>query len=76
MLLLCRNQNGDSGGWNGTTETKEDAEAKTRDHYCHSRTSVGLDQGEASTSAELETAQVGHPSHLLDQLYSSVISTN
>lgn len=64
MLLLCRHQNSDSGGWNGTTETKTDAKAKTRDHYCHPRTPVGLDQGEASTSAELETSQVSHNSHL------------
>ncbi len=59
MLLLCRHQNSGSGGWNGTRETKTDAEAKTGDHHCHSRTSVGPDQGEASTSAEPEAAQVG-----------------
>lgn len=64
MLPLCRHQNSDSGGWNGSTETKKDAKAKTRDHYCHSRTSVGLDPGEASTSAEPQTAQVSHNLHL------------
>lgn len=63
MFLLCRHQNGDRGWWNGSTEAKTDAEAKTRDHYCHSRTSVGLDQGETSASDELETAQVSHSVH-------------
>lgn len=42
-LFSCRHQNGNSSGWNGATETKKDAKAKTGDHYRHSRTSVGLD---------------------------------
>lgn len=58
MCVLCRYQSSDSGGGNVPAETEEVAEQETRDCYCHSRTTVGLDQGEASTSAELETAQV------------------
>lgn len=50
-FLLFRYKNGHCGGRNGTAETKEDAKAPARNHYCHSRTPVGLDQGEASTSA-------------------------
>lgn len=69
MFLLCRHQNSDNCGRNGTTETKTDAEAKTRDRYCHSGTSVGPDPGEASTSAESKTTQVGHNSHLFHMVW-------
>ena len=58
MLLDCRYQDGDNCGWNGPTETEEDVKAPAGDCYCDSRTSVGLDQGETSTSAEPQTAQV------------------
>lgn len=58
LFLSCRHQNSDSGGWNGTAETKADAKAKARDRHCHAGTPVGLDQGEAPTSAEPETSQV------------------
>lgn len=63
LFLSCRHQNSDSGGWNGTAETKADAKAKARDRHCHTRTPVGLDQGEAPTSAEPETSQVHRTTH-------------
>lgn len=64
MLLVCRHQDSDSGGWNGTRETEEGAETKTRDRNRYSRATVGLDPGAPSTSGEFKTAQVGHNSLL------------
>lgn len=63
--LLHRYQNSHSGGWDGTREAEEDAKAQARDHHCHSRTSVGPDQGETSASDQPQATQVSHNSRLL-----------
>lgn len=75
LFLSCRHQNSDSGGWNGTTETKADAKTKAGDRYCHAGTPVGLDQGEAPTSTEPETSQVRRTTPWKSCAFSLAIST-